>query len=605
MALVGALLFPAFSLMPTAVHAACTGASPTWSCPADANLASLKALIAGTSIQEGDTVNVAAGSVMLATHLTITNKSFSLIGAGVGNTIIDPQEAVTGATPCGIDWLTHNTGGSPAGFARLSGFTFNSTANCVLGASDSAMIQFRGTSHNVRIDHNWMHAPNAQLVTIHDDVRGVGDHNTFTMTTGGPIRHMTVCTHKTWGAPGTDYGDASWGTPSSWGSANAWYWEDNVFDNQMVSLNGSLAGLYGTDEFGGCRVVYRFNRLHNTSLQTHGTESSGRIRGYRQYEGYRNTWTWDYPVSWPGVMAHRGGSFRDFDNAVTVLSGPGLNHMIDSNVYRRGTDPKPNYYTFGLCGVLTTITSLTRSGAVATAVTSSEHGIHPSGSYVRITGASDDNFNQPFAQGTRIDATHFSYPVADTGTTTAAGTPVLTSPFDGNTSSAGYRCTDQVGAGQSTLYSGAYAVMTPKIAANNALEPAYIFHNLKNGVLSPHAPTQYGADVIVNLRDYYNENSTFNGTTQHGVGRGLRASRPSNCADGDAWWAMDGGGNWNTSTTETASAAVGYASGADGALDHCSPANTWTNNWYVPYAYPHPLVSDALPPAAPKRLRTQ
>jgi hypothetical protein len=93
-------------------------------------------------------------------------------------------------------------------------------------------------------------------------------------------------------------------------------------------------------------------------------------------------------------------------------------------------------------------------------------------------------------------------------------------------------------------------------------------------------------------RDYYDAvsasaqtspTSPFNGST--GMGFGSLANRPSTC----------------TTNASEAGGGVGYFAidqGSQGTLYRCSSTNTWTAH-YVPYAYPHPLVSGgASAPAA-------
>lgn len=578
MRLLGALLFMCVMWwsLPTNVHASTTYPAATCS------LADVSAAIALTV--DGDMVTIPAGSCVWASALTLTNKSISLTGAGIDVTTIDAQGPVSAG--CGIDWLTKGTGSSPAGFSRLSGFTMVNTLGCGSATQDNGVIVIRGYSHNIRVDHLKTHSLNNNSFNFKNDVRGVVDHNTFTMVTGNPLKHMTTCSHKQWNNLGGDYGDRSWAAASTWGSADALIFEDNTFDNQMLDVSGNNAGVYATDDFGGCRSVYRFNTLKNTTLQVHGTESGGRIRSFRHFEAYRNDWTWSYNILWPGATAFRGGTFRVFDNDVTVTSGPGISRFMDFNNFRSSnTVQHTPYYTFGQCGALTAITSITRSGTVATVTTASEHGVHSSNSVIRITGASDANFNTAWGWGDRVSSTQFTYTVANTGATTDAGTPVLTSPVDGNTDATGYPCLDQIGAGMGVYYSGfgSNQSLSPQTTSGQALEPALIANNRIGGTLSAGIPLTYGLDVILANRDYYNEDASCTGATcATGIGRGT--TLPTGCVVGTGYWKTNEGA-WNVSTTETYS----DTPGEDGVYYACTSTNVWTLA-YTPYTYPHPLI---------------
>ncbi len=289
------------------------------------------------------------------------------------------------------------------------------------------------------------------------------------------------------------------------------------------------------------------------------------------------------------------GTARIFDNTIpTVADGASYTSIVDFNTYR--ADPNVTaFFNWGACGQQTNIVSITRSGTTATVTTSSNHYVHSSGSYIRITGANESNFNTTGTVGTSSDTTHFTYTVANSGATTATGTPVLTGAFDGNTDNAGYPCLDQVGRGRGDAISGDIPNVTPIGWPNQVLNPYYIFNNINEGVLDDGQPSA-GETVIVENRDYYNQSGSFTGAS--GIGRGTRASRPATCTTGVAYWSTDGGGNWNTSTTETYSSSPG----ADGGLDICTATNTWTSDAYVPYTYPHPLVSGESPPPTSLRI---
>jgi hypothetical protein len=133
----------------------------------------------------------------------------------------------------------------------------------------------------------------------------------------------------------------------------------------------------------------------------------------------------------------------------------------------------------------------------------------------------------------------------------------------------------------------------PDFTVNNT----YFFNNMINGKLSGATfdPTINSCSVVQNgalspygtgvLYGWWNQNNSYNGTTQVGVGRGPIASRPQSCHLGDGWWATDQG-IWNQS-----------GSGGQGVLYKCTTTNTWSL-YYAPYTYPHPLRGGSLAPTS-------
>jgi len=167
---------------------------------------------------------------------------------------------------------------------------------------------------------------------------------------------------------------------------------------------------------------------------------------------------------------------------------------------------------------------------------------------------------------------------------TVNGPADATYVIDGNRSPSttwhGYPCWHQPGRDFSLNY-------MPMYAWNNTWSDTGGEIDLVLDDAVPGTPDYFSTHMQYN-REAYNEvaasaqtspTSPFNGTT--GMGFGTSANRPTTC----------------TTSTETAfgkgAAGVGYFAtdvGAQGTLYTCSASNTWTV-YYVPYTYPHPLVS--------------
>jgi hypothetical protein len=306
----------------------------------------------------------------------------------------------------------------------------------------------------------------------------------------------------------------------------------------------------------------------------------------------------------PSVISIRSGVHRIFDNTVTVTGVEPPTRVFDMATLRRddGNGRWRTMRTWGRCGAKAV--TLTRSGTTATGTTgdgANSHGVCNAGTRVRITGAGapfDGDFTATSTNGCSggISNLSFTYTVANSGSASSSGT--LTSPFDGNSDETGHLCMDQAGAGQTVLFT---ELIPTNSSPRTTSDPIYIWNNLRDsdsgsgatyGLSSGayNSSGQISATVVEN-RDFYNQTDNFTGVS--GIGRGPRSARPATCTAGVAYWSTDQG-SWNTESSADHNAHdpsnLTHTLGEDGVLDKCTSTNTWTNAWYTPLAYPHPLL---------------
>ena len=275
----------------------------------------------------GDTVFVPPGTCTWTKSMDFdlaiangTSKYLTLQGAGIDQTIIidgvskDPYPNI----PYLLRWTV--VGG---GLTRVTGFTFQ--GGTTIDPYNKGMIYIRGQSQLFRFDHNKVIATKTAGMVTSGDVLGVIDHNTFNVSKAWGLYTF----HESWGGIGS-YGDNSWALPSTLGTQQALFIEDNSFLNDQSSSYHR----YAVDGWAGGRVVYRNNSFIACTWANHGTESSGRSRSQRQFEIYDNTWTWDLMGnSFASLIGARGGVGVVYNNTATITNGS-INQFFDLTYYR-------------------------------------------------------------------------------------------------------------------------------------------------------------------------------------------------------------------------------------------------------------------------------
>ena len=238
------------------------------------NAADVQAAVSAAS--NGDTIVVPSGTCTWTTNVSIKGKAIKVQGASKGSvTIVD-------RVPDGTYMFDIQE--STAGHVELMNLTFDSRGAAHGSGWPTFHVSITGVPGGRAIlihDNAHLFATGGGVNAYHAAVnRGVIYNNSITAQMPGPatgyrntfsaIRCKNPADQAGWESPST------MGTLDTTGEKNL-YFEDNTV--RMLHE--------GTDFDDACRIVFRHNTLDNTSVQSHGWDSSP--LGSRQVEVYGNT----------------------------------------------------------------------------------------------------------------------------------------------------------------------------------------------------------------------------------------------------------------------------------------------------------------------------
>jgi len=429
------------------------------------------------SANDGDAVIIppCTAGASWTTPLNIT-RAITLQGAGIAQTVLIDNVTKGTANCSGVSpmIIVNVSANLPW---RISGMTIQG------GATDPYVCNVGhmgvgGGSHAFRIDHIAFANMQTSGISTSGDLRGVIDHNTFT----GSHKQGVIIRHNNWGGIGA-YGDNSWAQPSSLGTQDAIFIEDNIFMDNLAQGAGAF------DIFAGGRVVFRYNQA--SFIGSHGTESSGRFRSVRHYEVYNNTFT-----SQPGGTAFgfyvRGGTGVVFNNTWVCVNNDCVNNPY-GNMIRLENDRDRDAF-----GVWYDGTSQGRACDGTGFFDKNDGAVYASGTHNGTNGANNlltdttkawtaNQWNTGYSvrnvtQGwsSTIDAN-----TATTATSEASvyGTNHLWNSGDSYQILKAYPCIDQVGRGAGALLSGDSP--SPVAWPSQILDPIYQWGNNFTGITSP------------------------------------------------------------------------------------------------------------------------
>jgi hypothetical protein len=472
-------------------------------------------------------VEIAAGTCDWSAQLTWTAPADAVLrgqgddtlGGGDVTVIVDDF-----ATSSSLMAITTNASGS----FRMHGLTIQGGSGVL---KNNRIVFIGGATKELRIDHNTIdsttYSPGVNIGAIRIDghINGVVDNNIFEGYQGVDMRMPNYPVGSD-----TSNGDGSWATATNFGGSDAIFIEDNTFVEQQFGGANDCSH--------GARFVFRYNET-GKGTQNHTTGGSGRARGCRSSEIYRNNFERPNTTGSHNAFFHAVGPALIWDN--TMPSG--FNNFVTLHAQRKNNAT----YNFD---------------------TNPPSGWGHCGTEFNGTGSNWDG----------NDTATYGYPCLDQ-IGRGVGDLMSGGNFPNNVNNT----------------TGTVAWL------NQALEPVYEWGNvvtLRSGGGGAYWSNGAGEDRFQANRDYYlglavqtTSSSPFDGTT--GMGVGTIANRPTTCTAttvgaftaGVAYWATDEG-EWDSTNGAT----------ADGKMYICTATNTWNarygmggNTTGLPYTYPHPL----------------
>lgn len=265
---------------------------------------------------DGDTILVPSGNCTWSPKgtglpaVSFNEKSINLKGAGIDKTVITFIGGTSYAWPHSREGGISITGSSMKSFS-ISGFTFRSDVSSV-----TELIGIYGPWRNWRVHNNKFNLIGSRALIINglsDNTYGLIDHNIFAPP--NPGQSMVIKNSASGGAGPA--GTKDWLLPSSLGTEQAVYLEDNVFDSPVSPT--SFVGAVLDCDYGG-RFVARYNRITNTHITNHGGleyANDDYARGCRQFEIYNNTFeSQGGKINDRNAIGLRGGNGVIFNNTV-------------------------------------------------------------------------------------------------------------------------------------------------------------------------------------------------------------------------------------------------------------------------------------------------
>jgi ribosome modulation factor len=274
-----------FVLILSGFSASRSGATVYQSNGSDASVQSIH----DNQARDGDTITLPPGVFTWTRGVTIS-KDVTLQGASytyqagtreayaVDNTIIfDSYE------PAALIKTTGNV--------RITGITFRAgTAN---SGNSAILLTSAGLKTRTRLDHCHFDRLARRAIWVGGWLYGVADHNVLRFD--GHLQSFYLST-PAYG--NRTFGNGSWADFPYYGSDKFFFLETNTF-------YGDTAAGGNIDPMEGARAVIRYNYFIDSKVSGHGTES-GRPRGHRASEVYRNTFEWTQPA--PGAQQRSGTS---------------------------------------------------------------------------------------------------------------------------------------------------------------------------------------------------------------------------------------------------------------------------------------------------------